>query len=76
MILPTKHLSTDSSLLGFGARLLSTMREASTVSELWTIAKQLPNRPSFERFILTLDFLFAVGAVSFDQHRLLVKRRQ
>jgi hypothetical protein len=63
MILPTKHISTEHSLLGIGAELLKALERPHTVTGLWDEARQLPGVVTFERFTLALDLLYACGAV-------------
>lgn len=64
MILPTKHLSTEQSLLGIGANVLSALPRPRTVSSLWDEVRHDPNVATFERFTLALDLLYACGAIS------------
>jgi len=69
MILPTKHIRAERAIIGMGAEVLGLLREPMTVSSLWdairarrTVAH--PSAPiSYDWFILTLDFLFLIGAV-------------
>lgn len=63
MILPTKHVSLDKSLLGGGAFLLACVEGPSTTTGLWERAKEASGIESYSRFVLTLDFLYAVGAI-------------
>ncbi|HYO59962.1 ABC-three component system middle component 6 [Archangium sp.] len=65
MILPTKHISTRRSLLGVGAAVLKRLREPQTVSRLWEHVRDEPEVRNFERFVLALDLLYALGAVEF-----------
>lgn len=75
MILPTKHLPTDRSLLGIGAEVLYLLRQPKTVSSLWTdiqeLRGELASRLPFDWFVLTLDFLHTIGAIRIDQGRLM-----
>lgn len=73
MILPTKHIRPDRSLLAVGGEALEALREPMTVSRLWD---QIRSRRSdrvdaapigYDWFILSLDLLFIVGAVDFDR---------
>jgi len=73
MILPTKHVSLDKSLLGAGAFLLSRIDEPATTTGLWSIVKEAYCIESYGRFILTLDFLYAIGAIDLVDG-LIVKR--
>lgn len=67
MILPGKHLTYDRTLLGVGAEILTQLDEDRTVSELWTrvrLARGPAATPlSFDWFVLSLNFLYAIAAV-------------
>jgi hypothetical protein len=71
MILPAKHLRYDRALLGVGAEILAQLTEPRTVSELWErlrIARADTASPiTFDWFILSLSFLYAVAAVEYDE---------
>lgn len=81
MILPTKGIAPDRSILGIGGDVLGLMREEPiSVSMLWERYVKHRKRHgydapvTFDWFILALDFLFMVGAVEFDNRGKLVKR--
>ena len=63
MILPTKHISLDRSLLGAGAVLLLYLEAPVTPTAIWDRAKHAPEIGTYSRFVLALDFLYAVGAI-------------
>jgi len=63
MILPTKHLPPRKSLLGVGARLLGALARPQTESALWAHVREDPEVATFERFVLALDLLYAIGAI-------------
>jgi hypothetical protein len=63
MILPTKHIPLDRSLLGAGAVLLSLLEAPLTPTAIWDLAKHAPEIGTYGRFILVLDFLYAIGAI-------------
>jgi hypothetical protein len=71
MILPAKHLRQDRALLGVGAEILSHLDEARTVSELWERVRgarvTTPAAPplSFDWFVLSVSFLYAIKAIDF-----------
>jgi len=74
MILPTKHIGLHRSLIGIGAEILSLVDEPMTVSRLWEEFKRLrpeseTHRIPFDWFVLSLDLLFILGAVSYVQGR-------
>ena len=79
MILPQKHLTIDESLLGFGAFLLKHISKKISVDELWkkyTIACEEGVYPivfSFDKFILTIDFLYLIGAVNLNEKGELIR---
>ena len=63
MILPSKHLEIDDSLLGIGARIIDLLPRPSTVTSLWERIRGEPAARNFDRFSLALDLLYAMGAV-------------
>ncbi len=71
MILPTKHISQQQSLLGVGAMLLSLLDQPMTVSNVWDTAKMDPHVGTYSRMVLALDLLFMLELVEFDQGLLL-----
>ena len=72
MILPGKHIFLDYSILGIGGALLTRLDQPQTVSSLWESAKAEPGVATFERFVLALSLLYALGAVDW-QDGLLVR---
>lgn len=66
MILPTKHLQPERSLLNQGAFLLSRLTQPQTVNALWAAARETPGVRSFDQFCLGLSFLFAIGLIRMD----------
>jgi hypothetical protein len=75
LILPTKHISTSYSLLGVGAKILEQLYSPRTVSSLWSAVATMPEVATFERFVLTLDLLYAIGAIEMDTGLLRRSRR-
>jgi hypothetical protein len=81
MILPAKHLAADRALLTLGARVLMALEEPKTVSALWDRfrLKRIDNPHqsplSYDWFVLSLNLLFMVGAVTYRQG-LIVRVRQ
>jgi len=68
MILPTKHMDMSRSLIGLGAEILLYIERPQTVSTLWQKAKLLNGMRTFETFTLTLDFLYMVGIIEFEDN--------
>lgn len=66
IILPTKHISIRNSLLGVGAKIIEQLHDPRTVSSLWSAVSTMPEVATFERFVLTLDLLYAIGAIEMD----------
>jgi len=73
MILPTKYISENESLIGVGATLLAALRTPMTVSNLWERVRTESNIGTFERFVLASTLLYIVGAIEF-RDGLLVRR--
>lgn len=67
MILPTKHISPENSLLGVGATILQNLRREQTSVRLWDQVRAMPNIGNYERFILALDLLYALDAISIKE---------
>ncbi len=66
MILPDKNLLLSHSLLGMGSVMLDELIVPQTVSSLWEKARREGVTP-FEKFILTLDLLYMIGLIEFDE---------
>lgn len=80
MILPSKHLSQDRALLTVGANILTFLTRPKTVSALWeelsrhdTGVAAMPRRITYDWFLLSLDLLYALGAIELESG--LVARR-
>ena len=66
MILPTKHIPAKRSLLGVGAIIIVNLSDAQSVSRLWEKVRKDPSVGSFQRFIMALDLLYAVGILDYS----------
>ena len=75
MILPTKYVSLDKSLLGAGAVVLSILARPMTTTAIWEQVKQSPEVGTYVRFVLVLDFLYTVGAIDLAEG-LITKREK
>ena len=76
MILPTKRLPQDRALLAIGADVLIALRRPQTVSKVWDEMKKRRSARkeaaplSFDWFVLSLAFLFAINAIELRNGRL------
>jgi ABC-3C biological conflict system middle component len=66
VILPNKHVSAEASLIGIGAVILGHVRGGQTVSRLWERVRAVPEVRTFDRLVIALDFLYAIGAVEYQ----------
>lgn len=68
MILPSKHLSQDRALLTVGATILRYLSHPVTVSSLWEQIQRSARDKTpplrYDTFVLALDFLFLIGALT------------
>jgi hypothetical protein len=73
MILPTKHLRTDRSLISIGAEILRILTQPKTISKVWDEFRVTPLTQkdkasiNYDWFILSIDLLYVLGAVSFER---------
>jgi hypothetical protein len=73
MILPTKGIAPDRALVTLGAQVLQSLSEPKTVSRVWDELRNINEtrvQLTFDWFVLALDFLFLIGAVSLVRGRL------
>lgn len=70
MILPTKHIPLDQSLIGAGAVILQLIHRPISVSRLWVKVREVSSIGNFERFILTLDMLHIIGAIELENNKI------
>ncbi|MGL5245722.1 MAG: ABC-three component system middle component 6 [Sarcina sp.] len=69
MILPKKHIKLSESLFALGALVLSSIKDVKTVDEIWSnisSQKEYSIKVSFDNYILTLDYLYAIGAIDIN----------
>ncbi len=76
MILPTKHLSPDRAIISVASEIFQLIDKRSTVSSLWnefqnkcSISGRHSDVP-YDWFILSLDFLFMIGAIEENEGKL------
>ena len=71
MVLPSKHLPLDRTLLAVGGEILDILGgRPRSVSGTWEQLKLRDGKTSFEQFTLAVSFLFAMGAVEFSGENL------
>jgi hypothetical protein len=75
MILPTKHLDLDKSLLAIGGRILNAMPRPRTVTSTWEEVRKDYDGLTFESFALALAFLYTIGAVEIKDELIRSARR-
>jgi ABC-three component (ABC-3C) system Middle Component 6 len=71
MILPTKHLSLERSLLGVGADILTVLDRPKTISSIWadfqTLRGKSAQRIPYDWFVLALSMLYSIEALKMTQ---------
>lgn len=73
MILPSKYVNLEGSLLGLGAVILAFLSYPRTITSLWDEVRNASEPMPFNYFVLALDLLFILGAIDLDEG--LVTRR-
>jgi hypothetical protein len=75
VILPTKHISEEHSLLRIGGDILKILSEPKTISRLWDewksckVKSKSPMK-SFDWFVLALDLLFVLNCITFESGKI------
>ena len=67
MILPSKHIPENQTLLGVGAVILAHLKRPETVTSLWDKVRNDRSVGTYERFVLALDLLHIIGIVDLSQ---------
>lgn len=73
MILPTKHLSPERSIISVSSEVFELIGRRSTVSSIWANLQEKHKASlrvgdvPYDWFILALDFLYIVGAIEEKQ---------
>lgn len=76
MILPTKRIPAERTLLYVGAEILHLLYEPATISRLWDELKKTrvhqPNYAplTYDWFVLAVDLLFTLNVIEIDHGRL------
>ncbi|RHD30048.1 hypothetical protein DW799_13150 [Blautia obeum] len=63
MILPDKNIKLEYSLLNCGALVLESLEVPLTISALWEKLKEQKVFVGYEKFILTIDFLYMINGI-------------
>ncbi len=67
MILPDKNITLHYSILGMGTKMLLEVNTPQTVSSLWEKLRECDEINTFEKFTLTLDFLYIMGLIELER---------
>lgn len=76
MILPTKHLSPERAIITVASEIFVLINNRSTVSSVWNDLQEKnrecmrQGRIPYDWFILSLDFLYMIGAIEEDNGKL------
>ena len=66
MILPDKNIKLKYSLINCGTTVLKELNEPQSVTFVWEKVKSDKQITSFEKFLLTLDFLYIIQAIKLE----------
>lgn len=66
MILPTKHLHLENSIIAKGSDVILNIDTTETVTSLWSKVSVESKIQSFQEFIIVLDFLYACKLISYQ----------
>ncbi|WGL59757.1 hypothetical protein QEJ31_14590 [Pigmentibacter sp. JX0631] len=66
MILPTKNIKLEDSIIYLSGLLLNQIHETDTVSSLWERFKSSNSISSFGRYTLLLSFLYTIEAITIE----------
>lgn len=73
MILPTKHIRPDRSLLGVGSQVLEMLDRPKTMSRLWDEFRKTRSGSgrdtpiTYRWFVLSVDLLYMIRAVHYKR---------
>lgn len=73
MIMPDKNIMLQYSIIGAGSIILKELNRPETVSSLWEKLKKRREIQSFEKFVLTMDFLFALNIIDITKGLVAIK---
>jgi hypothetical protein len=64
--MPNKNIKLEYSLLNCGAIILENLQEIDTISSLWEKARLTETMVNYEKFVLTMDYLFLIDVIRMD----------
>lgn len=67
MILPDKNITLHYSIIGAGTKILMELNISQTISSLWEKVRNYDEINTFEKFVLTLDFLYTMGLIELEK---------
>ena len=71
MILPTRHISTNASLVAIGSLILTALGQgARSLNDVWVDLRDASGVVTFDRFCLALTFLYVLGTIDRDGDQL------
>lgn len=70
MILPTKYIPQNETMLNVGAIILEKLTYETSLSNLWEICKTFPHVGNYQRYILALDMLYMLGLINFKGNKI------
>lgn len=65
MIVPDKTVKLKYCFIGAGSEILNELDTPQTISSLWEKVRELDEIKAFDKFVLILDFLYAIGIIEF-----------
>jgi hypothetical protein len=75
MIMPDKNIVLQYSILGSGSIVLKELKRPETISSLWEKIKERREIQSFEKFVLTMDFLYALNIIEYNNGLIRIKEK-
>ena len=66
MILPDKNIKLQYSLLNCGTIVLKELNDPQSISYVWEKVKGNKQITGYEKFLLTLDFLYIIKAIKLE----------
>ena len=73
MVLPTRHIRPDRSLVGLGGEVIAALERPMTMSKLWDTIRRRRSADNAEAvvdyrwFVLALDLLYTIHAIELER---------